>query len=88
MAGSNLLSLRRTELELDISGLRSDAYASSAFAAVEAFAAKIEAQFAATGCAPRRVVVRPVPSESLVAALAAPDAWRLEVEWDPEVVGV
>lgn len=90
MAGNffpNVIALRKCEIEVDPDGLPIDAMTASAFVPIQAFADALERSLLRSGVKYRRVCVRPVASEALLKALAEPDAFRLEVTYEPVEVG-
>ena len=76
----NVATLRRCTLELDTSGMASEVFAKAAFAEVEAFMRDLDAKASAYGKPiVASVSVKPVPTDRLLALLAEPGLFRLEV---------
>jgi hypothetical protein len=83
---TNVLALRQCDVEIDHTCLPTEQLVAAAFRAVEDYVRGLDARFERDGVTVPAVCVRPVPTDALIAFLAGPDVFRIEVEFMPTVV--
>lgn len=83
---AELYAFQKCNVELDMSRVPGELLGHAAFAPIEEFLQRFEAEMRSSGVVRRGVIVRPIPSPALLAAIQAPGAFSVEVDCDPVVV--